>query len=110
MTIDGVEMVFQMAPETEAPSEMLFYLPQFRTLHLAELASHFQHNILTLRGSKARSAFMWARAIDAALIAWGRLEEKNEKLKIYPIFVGDISDASIFCHTWSPTLSGNRIQ
>lgn len=71
MTIDGVEFVFQMAAETEAPSEMLFYLPQYRVLHLAELASHYQHNILTLRGSKSRSAYLWARAIDTALITWG---------------------------------------
>ena len=32
MTIDGIEVVFQLTPETEAPAEMNFYFPQFRAL------------------------------------------------------------------------------
>jgi alkyl sulfatase BDS1-like metallo-beta-lactamase superfamily hydrolase len=34
--IDGVEIVFQLAPGSEAPSEMLMYFPQFRVLDMAE--------------------------------------------------------------------------
>jgi alkyl sulfatase BDS1-like metallo-beta-lactamase superfamily hydrolase len=71
MTVDGVEMVFQMAPDTEAPSEMLLYLPQFRILHLADLVMHTQHNLVTLRGAKARNPATWAKAIDDALTMFG---------------------------------------
>jgi alkyl sulfatase BDS1-like metallo-beta-lactamase superfamily hydrolase len=35
-TIDGINFVFQMAPGTEAPSEMLFFMPQFKALCVAE--------------------------------------------------------------------------
>ena len=36
MTVDGVKLVFQVTPGTEAPAEMNFYFPQFRALCLAE--------------------------------------------------------------------------
>ncbi|CDY79367.1 alkyl sulfatase [Caballeronia glathei] len=32
LTIDGVDVVFQMAPGTEAPAEMMFYFPQFKAI------------------------------------------------------------------------------
>ena len=32
ITIDGVEMVFQNTPDTESPSEMNTYFPQFKAL------------------------------------------------------------------------------
>ena len=37
MTIDGIEVVFQLTPETEAPAEMNFYF-QLRALCMAETA------------------------------------------------------------------------
>ena len=38
--IDGVEIVFQLAPGSEAPAEMLMYFPQFRVLDMAEDVTH----------------------------------------------------------------------
>lgn len=49
-TVDGVRIVFQLTPGTEAPAEMNFSFPQRRALCLAENATHNMHNILTLRG------------------------------------------------------------
>lgn len=49
-TIDGVEMIFQMTPGTEAPAEMNLYLPAWRALCLAENANAAMHNILTRAG------------------------------------------------------------
>ena len=40
MIIDGVEMVFQNTPDTEAPAEFNFYLPQFKALCMAENCTH----------------------------------------------------------------------
>ena len=37
--IDGIEFEFQMAMDTEAPSEMMFYLPKFKALCTAEVTS-----------------------------------------------------------------------
>ncbi|OAA73495.1 Beta-lactamase-like protein [Cordyceps fumosorosea ARSEF 2679] len=70
-TIDGVEMVFQMAPDTEAPAEMLIFFPRFRALCAAEVATHTFHNILTLRGALVRDPHGWARHLNEAIDLWG---------------------------------------
>lgn len=63
-TIDGVEFQFIMAPETEAPAEFMFYLPQFKALCTAELTNAALHNIYTIRGAEIRDAKAWAYGID----------------------------------------------
>ncbi len=50
LTIDGVRIVFQVTPGTEAPAEMNFYFPDHKALCTAENTSHTLHNIVTLRG------------------------------------------------------------
>lgn len=70
-TIDGVEMEFMMAPETEAPAEMLLYLPQFKALCTAEDATHTMHNLYTLRGAKVRNAVNWWKSLDETLLRYG---------------------------------------
>jgi alkyl sulfatase BDS1-like metallo-beta-lactamase superfamily hydrolase len=67
LTVDGVRIIFQVTPGTEAPSEMNFYFPDQRALCLAENATHNFHNILTLRGALIRDARLWSRYIDEAL-------------------------------------------
>jgi alkyl sulfatase BDS1-like metallo-beta-lactamase superfamily hydrolase len=59
-TVDGVRMVFQMAPGTEAPAEMHFSFPDRRALCLAENATHTLHNLVTLRGAQVRDPHAWA--------------------------------------------------
>lgn len=71
LTVDGIDVEFQMAPGTEAPAEMLFYFPQFKALDLAEDANHTQHNILTLRGAKVRSAQKWSSVLSETINLWG---------------------------------------
>ncbi len=66
-TIDGVEIEFQMAPGTEAPAEMHFYLPKFRALCMAENATHNLHNLLTLRGALVRDPRAWAGYLTEAI-------------------------------------------
>lgn len=66
-TIDGVVIEFQMAPDTEAPAEMLLYFPQFKALCAAEDATHTMHNLYTLRGAKVRDAAKWWRTLDEAV-------------------------------------------
>ncbi len=59
--VDGVRMVFQMTPGTEAPSEMNFYFPDRRALCMAENATHTLHNLLTLRGAVVRDPHVWSQ-------------------------------------------------
>ena len=58
--IDGVRFEFQLTPNTEAPAEMNFYLPDFRALCMAENANGAMHNILTPRGAQVRDAKAWS--------------------------------------------------
>jgi alkyl sulfatase BDS1-like metallo-beta-lactamase superfamily hydrolase len=69
--IDGVEIVFQLAPGSEAPAEMLMYFPQFRVLDMAEDVTHTMHNLYTIRGSEVRDGNLWSRYIGEALNAFG---------------------------------------
>ena len=67
LTVDGVRMVFQMAPATEAPAEMHFYFPDKRALCMAENSCHTLHNLLTLRGAQVRDPHMWAHYLTEAI-------------------------------------------
>ncbi|MDS1113286.1 alkyl sulfatase dimerization domain-containing protein [Gordonia westfalica] len=70
-TFDGVRMIFQVTPGTEAPSEMNFYFPDHRALCMAENATHNMHNILTLRGAQVRDARIWSRYLTEAIEMFG---------------------------------------
>ncbi len=70
-TVGGVRMVFQMAPDTEAPSEMLVYFPDFRALCAAEDATHTFHNLLTLRGAVVRDPHGWANYLTETIDLFG---------------------------------------
>ncbi|MEU8973292.1 alkyl sulfatase dimerization domain-containing protein [Streptomyces monashensis] len=59
-TVDGVRIVFQLTPGTEAPAEMNFHFPDLRVLCAAENACHTLHNVLTLRGALVRDPSAWA--------------------------------------------------
>jgi len=69
--IDGVEIEFQLAPDTEAPAEMHFFFPAERALNLAENTNHTLHNLCPLRGSQVRDALAWSKHLNAALHRWG---------------------------------------
>jgi alkyl sulfatase BDS1-like metallo-beta-lactamase superfamily hydrolase len=70
-TVDGVRIVFQMAPGTEAPSEMHFLFPDLRALCMAENATHTLHNLLTLRGAVVRDPHIWAHYLTEAIARFG---------------------------------------
>lgn len=70
-TIDGVEMVFQMTPGTEAPAEMNVYLPKFKAMWMAENTTNTMHNILTLRGAQVRDSLNWAKYINQTIELYG---------------------------------------
>src|SRR3954451_18632072 len=70
-TIDGVEFEFQMAPNSEAPAEMHFFIPRYKLLNLAENCTHNFHNLLLFRGADVRDALAWSRYLGEALQLWG---------------------------------------
>ncbi|WP_092552239.1 alkyl/aryl-sulfatase [Herbiconiux ginsengi] len=90
-TVDGVEIEFQMAPGTEAPSEMHFYFPRYRALCMAENATHNLHNLLTLRGALVRDPHVWSSYLTEAIETFG-----------------DRADVVFASHHW-PTWGAERI-
>lgn len=89
--VDGVPMEFQMAPDTEAPSEMLVYFPNHKALCTAEITAHLFHNLSTLRGALVRDPHGWARQLTATIDLFGGR-----------------TDVLFGCHHW-PTWGGDKI-
>jgi alkyl sulfatase BDS1-like metallo-beta-lactamase superfamily hydrolase len=71
ITLDGVTMVFQNTPDTEAPVEMNTWFPQFKAFWAAENVTGTIHNIYTLRGAAVRNAINWSKQINVALYKFG---------------------------------------
>jgi alkyl sulfatase BDS1-like metallo-beta-lactamase superfamily hydrolase len=72
LTIDGVKMVFQNTPNTEAPSNMNTWFPDMKLLWTAENVTGVFHNIYTLRGAPVRDALRWSKYINETLQLWGK--------------------------------------
>ena len=89
LNIDGVKMVFQMTPGTEAPAEMNVYFPQFKSIWMAENATHTLHNVLTLRGAKVRDPQIWAHYLDETLQLWGTKIESEFASHHWPMWGND---------------------
>jgi alkyl sulfatase BDS1-like metallo-beta-lactamase superfamily hydrolase len=75
ITLDGITMLFQNTPDTEAPVEMNTYFPQFKALWTAEVVTGTVHNIYTLRGARVRNAHNWSKEINEALYKFGQEAE-----------------------------------
>lgn len=69
--IDGVEVVFHVAPETEAPVEMHMFLPRGGVLNMAENATRHLHNFCPLRGSVVRDPRIWSHYLGDAIERFG---------------------------------------
>lgn len=82
-TVDGIDIVFQLTPGTEAPAEMNLYLPQIRVLHMAENANVSLHNVLSPRGVVVRDAKAWADQLSTSIHRFA-----------------DDSDAVVISHGW----------
>jgi alkyl sulfatase BDS1-like metallo-beta-lactamase superfamily hydrolase len=69
--VDGVKMIFQDTPNTEAPTEMNTYIPEMKALWMAENVVASLHNIYTLRGAPVRNPLNWSKYISQALHRFG---------------------------------------
>ena len=68
--IDGVRIVFQLTPGTEAPAEMNFFFPDLRALCMAENCTCVMHNLYTPRGAHVRDGLAWSKYIHEALLTY----------------------------------------
>jgi alkyl sulfatase BDS1-like metallo-beta-lactamase superfamily hydrolase len=91
-TIDGVEIVFELTPDAEAPAELIMYYPQLRVLNMTEIATQNFHNLLPMRGALVRDSLAWSKYIGGAFSRYGAS-----------------SDVLIAQHNW-PVWSGERVR
>lgn len=87
--ISGVQVVFQLTPGTEAPSEMNLYLPQMQALCISENAVRSMHNLLTPRGAEVRDGKAWAYFLDDALVRYGDKAQVMFAQHNWPTWGGD---------------------
>ncbi|MCZ6642532.1 MAG: MBL fold metallo-hydrolase [Gammaproteobacteria bacterium] len=73
--VDGINMIFENTPGTEAPSEMNTYIPGMKALWMAENVVGSVHNIYTLRGAQVRDSLRWSKYINKALYDYGQEAE-----------------------------------
>lgn len=112
LTLDGVRFEFQYTPNTEAPSEMNFFLPDLGVLCLAENANASMHNVLTPRGALVRDAKAWADYLTESLRLYGARTDIMVTSHAWPRFgrervadfIADHRDAYKYLHDQSVRL------
>jgi len=94
-SIDGLEFEFQMAPNSEAPAEMHFFVPRYKLLNLAENCTHNFHNLLPFRGADVRDALAWSKYLGEALQMWGGKADAMCGQHHWPVWGHERIDAMI---------------
>ena len=87
--IDGVEIIFELTPDAEAPAELIMYYPQFRVLNMTEIATQNFHNLLPMRGALVRDSLAWSKYIGGALHRYGASSEVLIAQHNWPVWSGD---------------------
>ena len=109
-TIDGVDLVFQLTPDTESPAEMNTYLPQYKALWMAENCTGTMHNLYTLRGAEVRDSNAWAQYIMEAKDLFGEDVEVVLQSHNWPHWGNDVvneymlNTASVYKYIFAQTL------
>lgn len=67
LVLDGIRVIFQNTPDTEAKAEMNFFFPDSRLLCMAENCTHNMHNLYPIRGAQMRNALAWSKYIHEAM-------------------------------------------
>lgn len=89
--LGNLTFIFQLTPNTEAPSEMNFFIKELSALCMAENITHTMHNLYSLRGAQVRDSVSWVKHI-------------NESIKLF----GNHTDVVFSSHHW-PTWGKENI-
>ncbi|MGF1691093.1 alkyl/aryl-sulfatase [Photobacterium kagoshimensis] len=85
-TVDGIKMVFQYTPGSEAPTEINTWFPDKKALWMAENSTNTMHNILTLRGAQVRDALKWSGYLQETIETWGDEVEVKFQSHHWPLW------------------------
>jgi alkyl sulfatase BDS1-like metallo-beta-lactamase superfamily hydrolase len=86
MTIAGLDFEFMLAPETEAPSEMHWFIDQFKAVTAAENCCHTLHNTYSIRGTKIRDPLAWSKYLEQTIELWGDRAEVMYGMHHWPVW------------------------
>jgi alkyl sulfatase BDS1-like metallo-beta-lactamase superfamily hydrolase len=89
MQIDGLDFEFQLAPDTEAPAEMHWYIDQLRAVCAAENCCHTLHNTYTLRGAPIRDPQAWSKYLNELIDRWGDRTDVMYGMHHWPVWGND---------------------
>lgn len=89
MNIDGLDFEFQLAPDTEAPAEMHWYIEQLAAVCAAENCCHTLHNTYTLRGAPIRDPQAWSKYLQELIDRWGDRVEVMYGMHHWPVWGND---------------------
>ena len=89
MTIDGLTFEFLLAPDTEAPAEMHWFIEELGALTAAENCCHTLHNTYTLRGAAIRDPQAWSRYLNETIDRWGHKTEVMYGMHHWPVWGTD---------------------
>lgn len=89
LNVAGLDFEFMMAPDSEAPSEMHWYIEQFKALTAAENCCHTLHNTYSLRGAKIRDPLSWSKYLEETIEMWGDKVEVMFGMHHWPAWGGE---------------------
>jgi len=89
MNIDGLDFEFQLAPDTEAPAEMHWYIEQLKAVSAAENCCHTLHNTYTPRGAPIRDPQAWSKYLNELIDRWGAKSEVMYGMHHWPVWGND---------------------
>ena len=86
MRIAGLDFEFMLAPDTEAPAEMHWFIEQFKAVTAAENCCHTLHNTYTIRGAKIRDPLAWSKYLEQTIELWGDRAEVMYGMHHWPVW------------------------
>lgn len=86
LNLDGLTFEFMLAPDSEAPAEMHWYVQELKALTAAENCVHTLHNTYTLRGAKIRDPLGWSKHLDETIVRWGDKAEVMYGMHHWPVW------------------------
>jgi alkyl sulfatase BDS1-like metallo-beta-lactamase superfamily hydrolase len=89
MTIDGLDFEFLLAPDTEAPAEMHWYIEQLKAVCAAENCCHTLHNTYSMRGTSCRDPQAWSKYLNETIDRWGHRSEVMYGMHHWPVWGTD---------------------
>jgi alkyl sulfatase BDS1-like metallo-beta-lactamase superfamily hydrolase len=86
LVIDGLTFEFMLAPDTEAPAEMHWFVEELGALTAAENCCHTLHNTYTLRGAPIRDPQAWSQYLNETIDRWGHKTDVMYGMHHWPVW------------------------